>query len=860
MKKCCSFVLWGKCANGRRHPLTDHCLDVALVFRALLDLPHLARLSPLDDLQKERLSVLCFLHDFGKCNWGFQAKADPTARETAGHVMEAMALLCELPHRWPPTWRELLEVICSWFADSDGGQLEAGMAMLLAALSHHGRPVSFNDYRFCNGDRLKRFWISRDDYDPLVALEVIAKSVREYFPRAFSAGGQPIQATPALQQRFAGLVMLADWVASDTQFFPYRASADEDRLVLAREQAERALSAIGLRTPQPRTTRGFSETFRFPPSPLQELLAESLPIGEGSRLILIESDTGSGKTEAALAWWQRLYTQGEVDGLYFALPTRVAAREIYKRVQEAVQRAFDESVRPAPVLLAVPGYVQVGGQRVGNDRAILSDPVATRWEDFPQDQQRESVWAAERPKRFLAAPVAVGTIDQALLSVLRVKHSLLRSVCLDRHLLVVDEVHASDTYMREVLGALLHQHLKRGGYALLLSATLGESAAASFFARKIEPLLQAVSRPYPLVTTLGTQLPVASGRPPRRIQIELRPILSDDQALLPEIAAALEAGARVLVVCNTVGRANSLFRRIEAYLNEKAPHLLGALFAPKGVASPHHGRFARADRELLDAQVSILLGKQSPSGPRLLVGTQTLEQSLDIDADWLITDLAPMDVLIQRLGRLHRHLRDDRPVPYSTPRALIRVPARPLSEFLDDQGVLRAPAGLGRIGAYADGRVLQRTWDLLTERGELTLPQDARTLIEGATHPEALACLPEVWRRHGNAIDGENLAEIRAALGSVLRDEAFGELHYPEKDERIVTRLGADTYELPLTAPMRSPFGVLIDRIPIPAHWLPERTTLPDALDAEPVSDGLRILIGSRAFRYTRFGMERDDA
>ncbi|MCA9311492.1 MAG: CRISPR-associated helicase Cas3', partial [Phycisphaerales bacterium] len=514
------------------------------------------------------------------------------------------------------------------------------------------------------------------------------------------------------------------------------ASDSEDRPEFARGQAALALKAIGLRLPESRTTHDFTSTFGFEPSALQSVFANGLEPSDDGRLLLVESDTGSGKTEASLAWWLKLYAMGKVDGLYFALPTRVAAKELYERVRQCVERAFDEPSRPGPVLLAAPGYVKVDGERF-RDTAPLPDPRGVLWDDRPQDAKRERLWSAERPKRFLAAPVAVGTIDQALLSVLRVKHSLLRSVCLDRHLLVVDEVHASDPYMREVLKALLRGHVARGGWALLLSATLGESAAAEFFGREIVSRARATERAYPAVTDRSGVHPVNHQGTARQVHLELSRCLDDDSTLVTDLTRALEVGARVLVVCNTVARANALFRCVEAALERGAPELLPSLFEISGVRAPHHGRFARADREALDARVSKVLGKGSPRGARLLIGTQTLEQSLDIDADWLITDLAPMDVLLQRIGRLHRHRREWRPEGFESPRVRLRIPARDLASYVDPHGALKGPAGLGRV--YADGRVLQCTLDLLASRSTLVLPTDARALIEGTTHAEAFA-------------------------------------------------------------------------------------------------------------------------
>jgi CRISPR-associated endonuclease/helicase Cas3 len=845
---------WGKFgADGSYHPLVDHCLDVSVVFRFLLDQNWMARVSNLKDGQKDRLAAVAFLHDLGKCNWGFQAKADPHARETAGHVMEALAFLYDLSNLWPPAWVNLITEVSDWFADP-----EQAAQLLVASISHHGRPISL-EYDFeqwithPKNRHHRNLWKATEDYAPLAAIDALAQTVRETFPEAFRKDIPLVDANPALQHRFAGLLMLADWIGSDTQFFPFRRNAQEDRRAFACSAAQKALQAIGLTPPEHRQPKPFASVFPFAPTPLQTALADTLEVGDTTRLLLVESDTGSGKTEAALAWFFRLYAQRHVDGLYFALPTRVAAREIYDRVRHAVDTAFEPELRPRPVLLAAPGYVKVEGFALP---PLLVDPLGILWDDNAEDLRREQLWSAERPKRFLAAPIAVGTIDQALLSVLQVKHSLMRSVCLDRHLLVVDEVHASDPYMREVLRGLLRGHLARGGWALLLSATLGESAAAAYFERDTVSLEEAIARPYPLVSAHSQAWPVPAARE-RRVHLELSPTLMDDEALLPDLITALESGTRVLVVCNTVARANTLFRQVEKTLSASHPHLLPALFNHQGVCCPHHGRFAREDREQLDAAVTAQLGKGSPAGARLLIGTQTLEQSLDIDADWLITDLAPMDVLIQRLGRLHRHARHHRPQGFETPKARIRVPARDLTQYLDKRADLRAPAGLGSV--YADGRVLACTWNILQQHPVLELPRQARVCIERTTHPEAMDALPEAWQKHGQQLAGRVQAEANQALRSLLDDKPFGELHYADKSEQVLTRLGDPTLDLPLAELMRSPFGAILHRVSIPARWLPG-IEAPDAVAAEPFPDGFRFTIADKSFRYTRFGLEKDDA
>lgn len=157
-----------------------------------------------------------------------------------------------------------------------------------------------------------------------------------------------------------------------------------------------------------------------------------------------------------------------MDGLYFALPTRAAARQIHRRIERALQRLIDPAIG---VTLAIPGYAPLTADEPLPDPHILLD-------DDERTADRDAQWASERPKRFLASFAAVGTIDQALLGALRVRHAQLRSSLLLRCLLVVDEVHASDSYMMTILRSLLEQHRRSGGHALLMSATLGSAARA----------------------------------------------------------------------------------------------------------------------------------------------------------------------------------------------------------------------------------------------------------------------------------------------------------------------------------------------------------------------------------------------
>ncbi len=863
---------WGKLKAGSGNgaacalPLKDHCLDVATVFRQLTVLPAFQRSltaaagTRLTPPQLDRLAVLALLHDFGKANLGFQRKPFDPQAPRAGHLFETAPLFHE-PKLYEHFFQCLnIEQLCSWFE-----QGETLQNYLTAILSHHGKPLPFqsleqNSHRHYFPAK-KQWWRSDGQHDPFQALSELMTLARQTFPAAFTKDPPPLPDSPRLQHRFAGLLMLADWLGSDDRFFPID-NGRADRRQLAPTAAARILRAVGLdiqshQQALQQQSWPFKPLFGFSPHPLQQALDQLPTEDPAHRLLIAEAETGSGKTEAALIRFFRLFAAGAVDGLYFALPTRVAARELYQRVDQSVKKAFPDPASRPLTLLAVPGYTRVDG----NEASLLPERT-THCSDEPALQRRERYWAAEHPKRFLAATIAVGTIDQALLSAVQSPHAHLRSICLDRQLLVVDEVHASDPYMRHLLAELLRHHLARS-HALLLSATLGAVARETFIAttgaeQAATPLSEAIAAPYPALTDgRGTRHPLAAtDSRPKQIRIECEPHLDDPTALLPAIQQALAEGARILVVLNTVGRALTLQRAAEKIIPAEA------LFRCHNIVTPHHGRYSPADRELLDGAVSRRLGKGSPPGPLLLIGTQTLEQSLDIDADLLISDLCPMDVLLQRIGRLHRHERE-RPTGMRNARCLLLVPEIDrLDAWIQNDGEATGSAkriGLGSI--YPDLRTLQLTWDYLRQHPHIEIPHDNRRLVEHATHPEALAQLQGPrWQRHGTMVEGGQIAQgVRADHLSLVKcyELPFGEFSFSDLNEEARTRLGLGTLRLPLPSPVTSPFGTTLSELLIPGHMAPEAAE--KITDLTQIDDGIRFRIGPKHYRYSRHGVETID-
>jgi CRISPR-associated endonuclease/helicase Cas3 len=465
-----------------------------------------------------------------------------------------------------------------------------------------------------------------------------------------------------------------------------------------------------------------------------------------------------------------------------------------------------------------------------------------------------SRWAAEHATRYLAAAIAVGTVDQAMLSALQVKHAHLRGSALSRSLLVIDEVHASDAYMRHVQKEMLKAHMALGGHGLLMSATLGSVARADWRHEPQPNEKAARAIPYPTVWVAGEATPrvIAENCQEKAVQVTAHPTMAAQAAAQLAIEAA-QRGARVLVVRNTVQAAIEIWRKVQ----DMAPALL--LQVCNGPAL-HHSRFAAEDRRLLDRAIESVLGKAAGFGAQgcIVIGTQTLEQSLDIDADFLITDLCPMDVLLQRIGRLHRHLRN-RPEGFATPRTVVLCPEDGLAPLSQ-----RQENGLGAFdnngtlsGIYVDLAGLEATHRLIKQKPNWRIPAMNRELVEAATHPDALARIADdmCWQAYQRRVTGQALAQAGMAERVILdRSAPFPET-YPE-EERIKTRIGEEGVVVTISGTPVGPFGQTISRIALPAHWS-YGLTGEEAAVAEVLEDGLKLTIGERAFRYGRCGLER---
>jgi CRISPR-associated endonuclease/helicase Cas3 len=798
------LAYWGKATAERQgarwHLLAYHSLDVAAVGAELLDrdlhlLPRIASLSGYSaESLRGVLPFLLALHDLGKFSEPFQdlrpeivaelqgarpPRASELRHDTAGYLLwrswaarapdaREAALLPQL-HRLRHAGgeadrRDLDDLMQSWMA---------------AVLGHHGKPP---EERRLPVDVFK----ARPD-KPLARSRVdaaaFALAARELLSPPRLETDLDVEALLGCANRaswwLAGFTILCDWLGSDSTIFAYEAEprSVEGYWATARRCAAAAVDRSGLAAASPRSSRGFRALFPgiACPTPLQRTAAE-VELGDGPQLFVLEDLTGSGKTEAALILAHRLIASGHGDGLYFALPTMATANAMDGRIKPLLGSLFDGE----------PSYLlsHSGPRLTDRDRLALGGegPRTTYGHEEEAPATRTaSEWLSDKRKKALLADAGVGTIDQALLAVLQSKHAALRLFGLHRHVLVVDEVHACDAYMLRVLCGLLRVHAALGGSAVLLSATLPVSQRrqlAEAFAAGLG--LRGATLPsageYPLLTGIGQGSLIERPVEPRTESVRTLGIgwHASVDAAVARVAEAARGGACACWIRNSVADAREAYEAVASTLGPENVTLF-------------HARFALGDRLRIEQRVVERFGPKSPERDRrghVVVATQVVEQSLDLDFDVMVTDLCPVDLVVQRAGRLQRHAgRPARPPPK------IEILA-PLWSEDPPAGWLAGP--FRRTShVYDDPAVLWRTLRELHHRAAIALPSDARALVEAVYGEDAVAAPASLVRR-SDAAAGQALSHASVAQNAVLKlDLGYLRDGLDWSDEaRTPTRLG----------------------------------------------------------------------
>lgn len=627
-------------------------------------------------------------HDVGKISPGFEAKYPPWAQ---AHKHLGPFVGCETDHAKVSqlVFQQLLrdEEFYGW---------------AVAVGAHHGK---------IKGSRITKFTLAGaigdkrwDQYRRDLAHELINRF-----------GPLPSRAlNDAELWWLAGLITVSDWIGSDEKFFQH------DRMVTHDDREVRAQAALdtlhwGKVAVKPNLSFGNLFPHITTANALQRAAFDQITT---PGLYIIEGPMGKGKTEAALAIGYRLLATSQASGLYFALPTQVTSNRIHERVQAWLERI---SVDPQHVRLA-------------HSAAWLREDVYV-----PEVDEAFSWFASS--KRALLCPFGVGTVDQALLGVVAAKHFFLRQFGLAGKVVILDEIHTYDLYTGTLIDTLVKRLRELGATVIILSATLTASRREQLLKAAGAQVVQSAA--YPLLTLAPERadvavIPFTSDRFKHvRVSITTEP----EAHIAAQCLERAERGQCVLWIRNTVRDAQAAFQLLRT-INRQGGPLLGLL----------HSRFPLWRRDELESFWLEVLGKNSTTRPQgcVLVATQVVEQSVDIDSDFLVTDLAPSDLLFQRIGRLWRH---ERPQRSGEPHVLIHTLGLTTENY---RAVSAADLKelLGRSRRVYAPYVLVRTFDNWITRTGVTIPSDIRPIIE-ATYSDPSHDEPESWTELRNELETE---------------------------------------------------------------------------------------------------------
>ncbi|MFF4900464.1 CRISPR-associated helicase Cas3' [Streptomyces sp. NPDC001068] len=552
-----------------------------------------------------------------------------------------------------------------------------------------------------------------------------------------------------VQVLLTALVIVSDWIASNPDLFPYfpdaASSSSVERLAAAWRGLDlpapwRAAEPVG------DAQELFGSRFGLPQGakvrPVQEAALVLAREMEAPGLMVIEAPMGEGKTEAALAVAEVFAARSGAGGVFFALPTMATGNAMFPRLLEWLKRLPDDGSRRHSVHLAhskaalnedFAGLLARGGQVTAVD-VDAAAPVPRRLGEPTRSAGAELVahtWLRGRKKAMLSSFVA-GTVDQLLFAGLKSRHLALRHLAVAGKVVVIDEAHAYDTYMSVYLDRVLAW---LGAYrvpVVVLSATLpaarrrqlveaysgvANTQVDSASAQEVYPLLTAVAP--------GGRPVVRHPAPAARCtDVRVERLADGLDVLADRLEAELDTGGCVLVVRNTVKRVL------------ETAHVLREKFGD-GDVSVAHSCFVDVDRAAKDRDLLERFGPPDkatgrPSGRHIVVASQVAEQSLDVDFDLLVSDLCPVDLLLQRMGRLHRHQRgegqSERPARLRAPRCLLTG--------ADWEADVPVPVR-GSVAVYGAYALLRSAGVLLPHldggpQRPVRLPVDISPLVQGA--------------------------------------------------------------------------------------------------------------------------------
>jgi len=701
-------LLWAKTSQDKSttHPLICHLIDVAQVALVLWNevLTTSIRTQFADALGLDGEStgkLIAFwagLHDLGKASPAFQRQHPPAqaSLEVAGLVF---------PRRFvkEPCYHGTISAYAleSLLVEETGLQKRLAKRVARAMGGHHGQWPPSGEVQ-----GLKTTQVGSGEWDT-VRRSLVHVMATLLTPPTVERLGAARQEENALLSLLSGLTTTADWIGSMEGYFPYTAIPLDPTGYSQRAatQAYHALGELGWMSWEPPAVGiSFQDLFHVSPRPMQQAVVELADELDRPALVIIEAPTGIGKTEAALYLADHWAHTCQQRGMYVAMPTMATSNQMFTRVRDVLARRYPTSL--------INLHLVHSQARWSKDMKALHLETADEHEG---GTVAAMAWFLPR-KRSLLAPFGVGTVDQALLSVLQTRHFFVRLFGLSHKTVIFDEVHAYDTYMSTIFHRLLEWLHAVGTSVVILSATLPMRTRRELLQAYAGADVDPPVAPYPAIAwAMDNQTGVLPLVAPASRALGLEWV--EPETIAHRLVTELQDGGCAAVICNTVKRAQEMYRAIKK-----------TGIVPEQDLMLFHARFPFAWRDEIEKEVLSRFGKggQRP-GKAIVVATQVIEQSLDLDFDLMVTDLAPVDLILQRAGRLHRHQQNSRPVPLSSPRLLITMPA--LENGVPD---------FGRDVYVYERYVLLRSYLALQGRQQITLPDETAMLIETVYGDEEL--------------------------------------------------------------------------------------------------------------------------
>lgn len=770
------YDYWGKTEYGTKnyHLAIYHCLDVAAVAHEILSSNELIvkRITDLTgwdpDDARNFVTYLCSLHDIGKFTESFQSRNKEVFCEINGREPNKDITYA---HRHDELGTLIIGKFLGKYFQSEGFEYNPEISpylrnhwniLLKASCGHHGIPRDSVDSQHFDS---RICWIDND--------ETVIKSVatefcdliignRHLLPN--SSKKVSIKDLQKLSWIVSGLTVLSDWIGSNSDYFRFRSeelSLNKYWNDCAIRQAKHAIEDLLLSDPQISENTGVKALFSIfqskdvVPSPLQEYVS-NVSVDSDPNLYIIEELTGGGKTEAAITLAHKLMNAGCGNGLFFGLPTMATSNAMYGRISDSYKKMYTDSSNPSLIL----AHSQRSHSKEFMRSLIQNENDAKR----PKNENRYedaicAGWLADNNKKSLLAHVGVGTIDQALVSILPVRYQSLRLFGLFQKVLIVDEVHAYDSYTMELLKTMLHFMSALRGSVILLSATLPmnmkrellESFADGADYERPNPS----SYDYPLITHLSKTCfsEVKLSTRPNSERTVNTLLTNDSKAISDEIYTRLRNGECVCWIRNTVADAAETYSEFSKNLPEDKVILF-------------HSRFTLGDRLDIEQKVVKYFGKESTPELRhgmLLIATQVVEQSLDVDFDFMVSDLAPIDALIQRMGRLQRHIRE-----YRTSSPIFWIYSPDVSETSCINSNWYSDKLPRSAHVYRKHGDLYLTACLLNKYKKVSSPKDIRNFIESVYSDGAQCKIPETLKSRDEKSKSKDNTAISLANATAL--------------------------------------------------------------------------------------------